>query len=73
LLGHSGECRPRALSELSIPACGIVPLDDRRDVVDHRRVLYPWVIVGNGMRYGPRYLYAAIGTGVVGFGVALVS
>jgi signal transduction histidine kinase/CheY-like chemotaxis protein len=35
--------------------------------------LYLWVIVGNGMRYGPRYLYAAIGTGVVGFCVALVS
>ena len=35
--------------------------------------LYLWVIVGNGMRYGPRYLYAAIGTGVVGFCVALFS
>ena len=35
--------------------------------------LYLWIIVGNGMRYGPRYLYAAIGTGVVGFCVALVS
>jgi two-component system, sensor histidine kinase RpfC len=35
--------------------------------------LYLWVIVGNGMRYGPHYLYAAIGTGVVGFCVALVS
>jgi signal transduction histidine kinase/DNA-binding response OmpR family regulator len=35
--------------------------------------LYLWVVVGNGMRYGPRYLYAAIGTGVVGFCIALVS
>jgi signal transduction histidine kinase/CheY-like chemotaxis protein len=35
--------------------------------------LYLWVIVGNGMRYGPRYLYAAIGAGVVGFCVALFS
>ena len=35
--------------------------------------LYLWVIVGNGMRYGSHYLYAAMGTGVVGFGVALFS
>jgi signal transduction histidine kinase/DNA-binding response OmpR family regulator len=35
--------------------------------------LYLWVIVGNGMRYGPRYLYAAVGTGVGGFSVALVT
>lgn len=35
--------------------------------------LYLWIIVGNGMRYGPRYLYAAIGTGAVGFCVVLVS
>ena len=29
--------------------------------------LYLWVIVGNGMRYGPRYLYAAIGRRSDGF------
>lgn len=34
--------------------------------------LYLWIIVGNGMRYGPRYLYAAMGTGGLGFLVLLV-
>lgn len=29
-------------------------------------VVYLWVIMGNGFRYGPRYLYGAIGIGVVG-------
>lgn len=29
-------------------------------------VVYLWVIMGNGFRYGPKYLYGAIGIGVVG-------
>ena len=34
--------------------------------------LYLWIIVGNGMRYGPRYMYAATSTGVFAFAVVLV-
>jgi signal transduction histidine kinase/CheY-like chemotaxis protein len=34
--------------------------------------LYLWIIVGNGMRYGPRYLYAALGVGMVAFGAVLL-
>ncbi len=35
--------------------------------------LFLWVIVGNGMRYGPRYLYASVGTGALAFGAVLIS
>jgi len=35
--------------------------------------LYLWIIVGNGMRYGPRYLYAAMGTGGLFFCIVLAS
>lgn len=34
--------------------------------------LYLWIIVGNGMRYGPPYLYAAMATGLVTFGAAVL-
>jgi len=34
--------------------------------------LYLWIIVGNGMRYGQRYLYGALASGIVGFGVVLI-
>jgi diguanylate cyclase (GGDEF)-like protein len=30
--------------------------------------LYLWIIVGNGIRYGPRHLYVAMATGLLGFG-----
>ena len=30
--------------------------------------LYLWIIVGNGIRYGPRYLHAAMAVGILGFG-----
>ncbi len=29
-------------------------------------VIYLWVIMGNGFRYGPRYLFGAMGIGVIG-------
>ena len=35
--------------------------------------LYLWVIVGNGMRYGSRYLYAALGIGAAGFSIVLLT
>ena len=46
----------------------IVALSDMRAVF-----IYPvflWVVVGNGMRYGPKYLKAAMGIGVVFFTAA---
>jgi diguanylate cyclase (GGDEF)-like protein len=35
--------------------------------------LYLWVIVGNGMRFGLPYLLAAMVTGLVGFGIVIVT
>jgi signal transduction histidine kinase len=34
--------------------------------------LYLWIIVGNGMRFGPRYLYATLAAAMVGFSVVVV-
>lgn len=34
-------------------------------------VLYIWVILGNGFRYGPHYLYASLFVGLVGFSIAI--
>ncbi len=34
--------------------------------------VYLWVIVGNGMRFGPRFLIVAIVTGFLGFGALLL-
>jgi two-component system sensor histidine kinase RpfC len=36
-------------------------------------VVIMWVTVGNGLRYGPRFLYAAIGFAVVTFGGAMLT
>ncbi len=35
-------------------------------------VLYLWVILGNGFRYGTKYLYASLFVGVVGFSAAII-
>ena len=35
--------------------------------------LYLWIIVGNGIRYGPRYMYAATATAALAFSVVLAS
>lgn len=35
-------------------------------------VLYLWVILGNGFRYGVRYLYISFAIGIVGFTVAVL-
>jgi len=35
-------------------------------------VLYPWVILGNGFRYGTRYLFVSQGISVVGFLTAIL-
>ena len=34
-------------------------------------VLYVWVILGNGFRYGPKYLYISLVIGLIGFSVAI--
>jgi signal transduction histidine kinase len=34
--------------------------------------LYLWIIVGNGMRYGPRYLYTTLTTGAVAFSIVVL-
>lgn len=34
-------------------------------------VLYLWVILGNGFRYGTHYLYAALLIGLIGFSIAI--
>ncbi|MDQ3494407.1 MAG: ATP-binding protein [Pseudomonadota bacterium] len=36
-------------------------------------VVIMWVTVGNGLRYGPRFLYAAIGFALVTFGAAMLT
>lgn len=36
-------------------------------------VVIMWVTVGNGLRYGPRFLYAAVGFAVVTFGAAMLT
>jgi two-component system sensor histidine kinase RpfC len=36
-------------------------------------VLYLWVILGNGFRYGTRYLYIALAVGMVGFALAVLT
>jgi len=33
--------------------------------------VYLWVVLGNGFRYGPRYLFISTGIGLAGFGVAV--
>lgn len=35
--------------------------------------VYLWVAFGNGLRYGPRYLYTAAGLSVAGFGLVLLT
>ena len=34
--------------------------------------LYIWIIIGNGMRFGQRYLYLAMYAGLIGFGYVIV-
>ena len=34
-------------------------------------VLYLWVILGNGFRYGTKYLYASLFVGLIGFSIAI--
>ena len=36
-------------------------------------VIYLWVTFGNGFRYGARYLYAAMGMSILGFGTVLLT
>jgi two-component system sensor histidine kinase RpfC len=36
-------------------------------------VIYLWVILGNGFRYGSRYLYISLAVGIIGFTVVLLS
>ncbi len=35
-------------------------------------ILYLWVILGNGFRYGTQYLYLSLSVGLIGFSVAVV-
>lgn len=35
-------------------------------------ILYLWVILGNGFRYGTRYLYLSLCVGLIGFSIAVV-
>ena len=36
-------------------------------------VIYLWVILGNGFRYGSRYLYISLAVGIIGFTIVLLS
>lgn len=35
-------------------------------------ILYVWVILGNGFRYGTQYLYLSLSVGLIGFSIAVV-
>ncbi len=50
--------------------CGVMLLYG--EVVAPLYIIYLWVTIGNGLRFGPRYLYAAIGMGTLSF-LAVIS
>ncbi|MET0328775.1 MAG: ATP-binding protein [Luteimonas sp.] len=56
------------LADYSLMGVGLFLLGD---LLAWLYVVIMWVTIGNGLRYGPRYLYAAIGFAVATFGTAI--
>ncbi|MDR7192478.1 ATP-binding protein [Luteimonas terrae] len=72
LLWRPGVSHPRRVlgmvADYSLMGVGLFLLGD---LLAWLYVVIMWVTVGNGLRFGPRYLYAAIGFAVVTFGTAV--
>lgn len=72
LLWRPGISHPRRVlgmvADYSLMGVGLFLLGD---LLAWLYVVIMWVTVGNGLRFGPRYLYAAIGFAVVTFGTAV--
>lgn len=72
LLWRPGVSHPRRVlgmvADYSLMGVGLFLLGD---LLAWLYVVIMWVTVGNGLRFGPRYLYAAIGFAVVTFGTAI--
>ncbi|MEN4904303.1 ATP-binding protein [Luteimonas sp. TWI1437] len=74
LLWRPGVSHPRRvlgmLADYSLMGVGLYLLGD---LLAWLYVVIMWVTVGNGLRFGPRYLYAAIGFAVTTFAIAIAS
>jgi len=72
LLWRPGVSHPRRVlgmvADYSLMGVGLFLLGD---LLAWLYVVIMWVTVGNGLRFGPRYLYAAIGFAFVTFGTAV--
>lgn len=72
LLWRPGVSHPRRVlgmvADYSLMGVGLFLLGD---LLAWLYVVIMWVTVGNGLRFGPRYLYAAIGFAVATFGTAI--
>ncbi|MEN1959789.1 ATP-binding protein [Luteimonas sp. MJ246] len=74
LLARPGVSYPRRvlgmIADYSLMGVGLYLLGD---LLAWMYVVIMWVTVGNGLRYGPRWLYLAIGFATVSFGTALLA
>src|SRR5690606_14142634 len=72
LLARPGVSYPRRVlgmvADYSLMGVGLYLLCD---LLAWMYVVIMWVTVGNGLRYGPRWLYLAIGFAITSFGIAL--
>ncbi len=72
LVWRPGVSHPRRvlgmIADYSLMGVGLFLLGD---LLAWLYVVIMWVTVGNGLRFGPRYLYAAIGFAFVTFGTAI--
>jgi len=73
LLARPGRSDPRRvagmLADYGLIAAGMVQMGEPLAWV---YIVVMWVTVGNGMRYGNKYLYAAVGMALVSFGVTVL-
>ena len=74
LLARPGRSDPRRvagmLADYGLIAAGMVQMGEPLSWV---YIVVMWVTVGNGMRYGNKYLYAAVGMALVSFGVTVLA
>lgn len=74
LLARPGVSFPRRvlgmIADYSLMGVGLYLLGE---LLAWMYVMIMWVTIGNGLRYGPRWLYLAIGFALVSFGAALLA
>ena len=74
LLARPGVSYPRRVlgmvADYALMGVGLYLLGD---LLAWMYVVIMWVTVGNGLRYGPRWLYLAIGFALASFGIALAT